>query len=281
MKAIIANLKHIRPMIQIYTLLGFLFAAVVIPVDPSTLLIPLISWLLLSMGITVFNSYYDEDKDPVAGLKNPPPVNKSMFWASVLYYVLGFIIAITINLTFVYFYTLCAVMTILYSHKKVRLKSDGNIALTVNFLVGVLTFAAVTSFNQSADLYLMVLGMFTCGSFLAGIYAMMQVHQVREDLERNDISFAAKHGRRATILLSIALSLVASILALYLLLMSISKLLFSLMLAIAFFSIFFLVIWSYKKDDTSVTDFRMMTRITNFITISSTIVLFLALILPI
>ena len=39
-------------------------------------------------GATAFNSYWDKDKGPIGGLKNPPPMRPWMRWASFLMMVL-------------------------------------------------------------------------------------------------------------------------------------------------------------------------------------------------
>ena len=62
-------LIHIRWPLQSFTLLGFLFGMVVSRIDLSAdLILGFISWFFLCSAIAVFNSYYDKDEKPVAGL---------------------------------------------------------------------------------------------------------------------------------------------------------------------------------------------------------------------
>src|SRR5919201_693555 len=99
--------------------------------------------VFLYSGATAFNSYYDRDVGPVGGLEQPPPVQEALLPFSLAMKIAGGILATLVNPTFLLLYVLFAMLSIGYSHPRIRLKSHpwGSL-LTVAFGQGVLAFIA-------------------------------------------------------------------------------------------------------------------------------------------
>lgn len=266
-------LIHIRWPLQSFTLLGFLFGMVVSRIDLSTdLILGFISWFFLCSAIAVFNSYYDKDEKPVAGLENPPTAAISMLIGAWLLKLSGFIIALFLSKMFLTIYIAGVVLSVLYSHEKFRLKSNGYIAVFLNFVVGVMTFLAAASFSLPSTAILFF-GSVTAGSFLAAIYLMMQVHQKVEDKDRKDISIMVLYGRKVTITFAIFLMIVAATLSLVSLTMSNYQWFYIVILIVYFATILLFSYMWLKKQENQTSDFKIMNKLTMRLSYAANLIL--------
>ena len=253
---------HIRWPLQSFTLLGFLFGMVASRVQPSfDLLLGFISWFLLCAGIVVLNSYYDKDVSPVAGLERPPKTNISMLFGAWIFKIIGFIIALYLNEIFLFSYISGVILSVLYSHKSFRLKSYGIIAVLFNFIVGATTFLVVTSFTTT-NTAIIYLGSITSGIFLAAIYLMMQIHQKDDDETRNDISIMVQFGKKITLITTISLMIIAAIFSIVTLSLASLSWLYIPVSAIYFSTIIVLGYAWMRKNSDSISDFKIMNRLT-------------------
>lgn len=174
---------------------------------------------------------------------------------------MGFIIALSLNYLFLGIYILTVLLSIAYSHKSFRFKSNGYVAVLFNFIMGASTFIIASSFAP-INLLLLVFGSITAGLFLASIYMMMQIHQKDEDKERGDISIAVLFGKKKTLICAIVLMLIALIFAIFSLFIA-KYFLIVIFLFILFFAltIFLSILWLRKKEN-SFADFRTMNKLT-------------------
>ena len=266
-------LIHIRWPLQSFTLLGFLFGMVVSRIDLSAdLVLGFISWFFLCSAIAVFNSYYDKDEKPVAGLENPPTAAFSMLIGAWLLKISGFIIALFLNKMFLAIYIAGVVLSVLYSHEKFRLKSNGYIAVFLNFIVGAMTFLVASSFSLPSPAILFF-GSVTAGSFLAAIYLMMQVHQKVEDKDRKDISIMVLYGRKVTITFAMFLMIVAATLSLVSLVMSNYQWFYIFILIVYFATILFFSYMWLKKQEEPMSDFKIMNKLTMRLSYAANLIL--------
>jgi 4-hydroxybenzoate polyprenyltransferase len=242
-------------------------------IDPSVnLVLGFASWFFLCSAIAVFNSYYDKDEKPVAGLENPPTAAFSMLIGAWLMKLSGFIIALLLNKMFLMIYIAGVVLSVLYSHEKFRLKSNGYIAVFLNFVVGAMTFLAAASFSLPSTAILFF-GSVTAGSFLAAIYLMMQVHQKVEDKDRKDISIMVLHGRKVTITFAIFLMIVATTLSLVSLTMSNYQWFYIVMLIVYFATILLFSYMWLKKQENPTSDFKIMNKLTMRLSYAANLIL--------
>lgn len=266
---------HIRWSLQTYTLLGFLFGLIIAKaVFGLNVVFALISTFLLWSGVTLFNSYYDKDDKPVAGLKNPPKVTKSLFYGSLIFKLSALIIAFFINKTFFILTIITILLSFLYSHRLFRLKSNGFVALFFNFIAGFLTFLFASSLGKLPILENnILLGSFSSGLFLMSIYLMMQVHQIKDDKKRGDISYALMFGRDRALITSILFLIFAGLFgftSLYL-----SFLIFQLFILGIYMVIGLFLVILWVRDKSNKKDFDSMTKVTNYFSFFGTIILLL------
>ena len=254
---------HIRPRLQLYVFLGFLFGLVIgkIPFD-GIVLLGFLSWLSSCIGITLFNSYYDRDRGPVAGLERPPTVSESLFYGSLFFKSIALFTAVFVNLTFFAATIIVITLSVLYSHKYFRWKSNGLVAVFFNFIIGAFTFLAANSLKILVTTNQFVTGLFCSGFFLAGIYLLMQIHQVEEDRERGDVSFAVRFGKNSTIIFALVLFLLAGILGVSSFIFS--ELFFELSILVPYFVIGILLTIVWKKKNGPLSDYKIMSRITDY-----------------
>lgn len=253
---------HARWRLHSFTLLAFLFGMLVGHIRFSEqLLFGFIAWLLLGIGATVYNSYYDKDTEPVAGLEKPPAVHISMLIGAWFFKLLGLIIAFFLNPLFLSIYILSLFSSVLYSYKKTRFKSNGYVALIFNFIMGGVVYLSVSSFSNQ-NIMLVVLGSVTCASYIAAMYLMMQIHQKKEDSMRHDTSIMILHGRKKTLIAAIILFIIAAIAGDAACIVSSLNPLYALLMTIYFLiAIFFILRWLKHEEDPQ-SDFQIMNRLT-------------------
>jgi 4-hydroxybenzoate polyprenyltransferase len=207
-------LIHGRWPVQSYVVLGFLFGAVVTrhPLNFSYI-VAFFAWLLIVVGLTVLNSYYDKDEAPVGGMQNPPKVNESLLYGALIMIVAGLALSFPFGWTFWLLAAAVVIVYFFYSYEGTRWKSNGYAAVGINALVGALTVLGAASLRGSLTAPEVIAATICAAAFKASVYSMMQVHQIEEDTARGDISFAVMHGRQNTLRFSQATMLIAGIAA--------------------------------------------------------------------
>ncbi len=199
----IAFLIHLRLQFQLILSGIFLWAFLLaggVP-DRRAAVAFLVLHLLLYGGTTAYNSYYDQDKGPVTGLRAPPPAGRFCLWGGLGFMAAGALLAPLAGLPFSLVYAAIALLSIAYSHPRVRLKNGpASSLLVVAFGQGLLGFlaGAVVAVPAGWPQFNVAL---VCGGLAAtllvtGLYPLTQVFQIEEDLARGDRSFAARFGPR-------------------------------------------------------------------------------------
>jgi 1,4-dihydroxy-2-naphthoate octaprenyltransferase len=152
-----------------------------------------------------FNSYFDKDEKSIGGLKNPPPVNKGLYYLSLLFdgiaLVLGFL---KISLLFALMLLIYGLVSKAYSHPSIRLKKFPVAGwLTVGVFQGFFTFLMCYVGINNYDLGNLgsarVLAPAILSSIiLLGTYPMTQIYQHEEDAAREDKTISLMLGIRGT-----------------------------------------------------------------------------------
>jgi len=160
-------------------------------------------------GVTAYNSYYDRDVGPVGGLEHPPPVHQLLLPFSLLMQAIGLALCMLINPVVVLLYSVFVVLSVLYSHPRIRLKARPFASLAlVAFGQGVLVFASVWAAVRGSLEGIAgvagILGSVTAALLILALYPLTQVYQVEEDAERGDRTLAVVWGRRACAWFAIA-----------------------------------------------------------------------------
>lgn len=147
-------------------------------------------------GATAFNSYYDRDVGPVGGLERPPPVSPRLLPFAVAMKLVGWVLAWLVNVQFALVYAMFALLSVAYSHPRIRLKAHPFGSLVVVAIgQGVVAFLAAWAASRgeldSAWSTDGVLGAITATLLIVALYPLTQLYQVEEDLSRGDRTLAA------------------------------------------------------------------------------------------
>jgi 4-hydroxybenzoate polyprenyltransferase len=207
MKQITSILLHLRIPFSFFLMPVYLFALAISPNFGESRLIWsfVIIHLLLYSASNGYNSYFDKDEKSIGGLKNPPPVNKGLYYTSLLFdlvaIVLGFI---KINLLFASMLLVYGVVSKAYSHPLIRLKKYPITGwLIIGLFQGCFTFlmcyAGINGFELAGMLQAKVLvPAFLTSVMLWGNYPMTQVYQHEEDAKHGDKTISMMLGIRGT-----------------------------------------------------------------------------------
>jgi hypothetical protein len=198
---------HLRIPFSYFLLPVFLFSLAISPnISERPLLWTfVIVHLFLYPASNGFNSYFDKDEQSIGGLKNPPPVNKGLYYLSLLFDAIAIILgAITINLTFALMLFIYGLVSKAYSHPSIRLKKfpvTGWIVAGVfqglfTFImcyIGINKFALENVFKFSV----LIPGALSTLMLWAN-YPMTQIYQHEEDARRGDLTFSRMLGIKGT-----------------------------------------------------------------------------------
>ena len=198
---------HLRIPFSFFLMPVFLFALGISPnfTEHTVLWSFLIVHLLLYPASNGFNSYFDKDEQSIGGLKNPPPVNKGLYYTSLLFdglaLVLGWLMISPLFSTMLFVYGLASKA---YSHPWVRLKKYAIGGwLVTGFFQGFFTFlmcyVGINNFDLAPLLHAKVLLPAALTSvMLWGNYPMTQVYQHEEDTKHGDRTLSIRLGIRGT-----------------------------------------------------------------------------------
>lgn len=198
---------HLRIPFSFFLMPVYLFALGVSPnfSEPRLIWSFFIVHFLLYPASNGYNSYFDKDKGSIGGLKNPPPVDKGLYYMSLLFdaiaIVLGFL---KISALFAVLLLIYGLASKAYSHPSIRLKKFpfGGL-ITVAFFQGFFTFllcyVGINNFGLENLLNSRVLIPATLSSLLlVGTYPMTQIYQHEEDARRGDRTVSLLLGIRGT-----------------------------------------------------------------------------------
>lgn len=205
-----STLLHLRIPFSYFLLPVYLFALGISPnfTESRLLWSFVIIHLLLYPASNGYNSYFDKDEKSIGGLKNPPPVNKSLYYTSLLFDAAAIVLAfLKISLLFAIMIFIYGLISKAYSHPSVRLKKYPVIGwLTVGTFQGCFTFMmsyiAINNFEIENLIRPKVLlpAMLTT-IMLLGNYPMTQIYQHEEDAKHGDKTMSMFLGIRGTFIL--------------------------------------------------------------------------------
>ena len=122
----LSTLKHLRIPFSFNLLPIYLFAVAITPqtVNWFECSILFVCWhLLIYPASNGFNSYFDKDKESIAGIKYPPKVTKELYYFSISLDCLAVFLAFYINLLTAISLIIYGLISKAYSHPLIRLKS--------------------------------------------------------------------------------------------------------------------------------------------------------------
>jgi 1,4-dihydroxy-2-naphthoate octaprenyltransferase len=215
-----STLLHLRIPFSYFLLPVYLFAIGISPnFNESRLLWTfLIIHLLLYPASNGYNSYFDKDEKSIGGLKNPPPVNRSLYFVSLLFDAVAIILAyVKISPLFAMMILIYGLVSKSYSHPSVRLKKYPIIGwLTVGVFQGFFTFMmsyiGVNDFDLENLMRAKVLiPAILTSVMLLGNYPMTQIYQHEEDAKHGDKTMSMMLGIRGTFIFVQIVFMIASL----------------------------------------------------------------------
>jgi 1,4-dihydroxy-2-naphthoate octaprenyltransferase len=200
---------HLRIPFSFFLMPVYIFALGISPnfTESRLLWSFLIIHLFLYPASNGFNSYFDKDEKSIGGLKNPPPVNKSLYYLSLLFDVIAVILGfLKISMLFAIMLLIYGLVSKAYSHPSIRLKKFPIGGwLTVGIFQGFFTFSmcyvGINGFEIENLMNARVLIPAALSSIiLLGTYPMTQIYQHEEDAKRGDRTISLMLGIRGTFL---------------------------------------------------------------------------------
>lgn len=198
---------HLRIPFSYFLLPVFLFSLSVSPnISEQPLLWTfLIVHLFLYPASNGYNSYFDKDEKSIGGLKNPPPVNKGLYYLSLLFDAVAIALAYwKVTWEFAAMLLIYGLVSKAYSHPSIRLKKYPYVSWFVAGLFqGAFTFVMCYMGVNKYDLLqamkpeVLIPALLT-SAMLWGNYPMTQVYQHEEDAKRGDITLSLKLGVKGT-----------------------------------------------------------------------------------
>jgi 4-hydroxybenzoate polyprenyltransferase len=172
----------------------------------NALLLFVILHLFVYPASNGFNSYYDKDTESIGGLKNPPPVNKSLLWISLLFDLIALLLSLLIGWRLALALFIYGMFSKAYSWDKIRLKKYPVISLLVaaSFSGAYTIFMTVLSVDAGGfsavfrSEYVFIALLAT--AFLFASYPLTQVYQHESDTRRGDRTMSVLLGVKGTFL---------------------------------------------------------------------------------
>jgi 4-hydroxybenzoate polyprenyltransferase len=170
-----------------------------------------VAWGVLGNGGTLaINSVFDRDDGDIGYLDNPPPVPRHLLTFSLAFLITGWILAWTLGPLFLAAYSLCLLMSLLYSVPPIRAKARAGFDVLINSAgFGALTVLAGWAAIQrpiEPPIPAVAAGFFF---LFAGFYPLTQIYQMDEDRARGDSTLALALGKRRALWASL-LSVIAA-----------------------------------------------------------------------
>lgn len=204
-----SNWLHLRVHFSYFLLPIYLFGVSISPnlSEPSLLWLFVILHFFIYPASNAFNSYFDKDEKSIGGLKNPPPVDSSLYYFASLLDFLGLMLAYIFfpnNLTLLGMILVYILVSRAYSHPLVRLKKYPILSwLVAGFFQGAwvvwIVYIGLNNFEfmQLFKPHIVIPGLLS-SAILWGSYPMTQVYQHEEDAKRGDITLSLKLGIKGT-----------------------------------------------------------------------------------
>ncbi|MFC3416705.1 UbiA family prenyltransferase [Algoriphagus hitonicola] len=201
-----SSLKHLRIPFSIFLLPVFLFAlAFTANFDEiRILLVFIILHLFLYPSSNGYNSYFDKDEKSIGGIKNPPKVTPDLYWLSLVFFAISLGMALKISLEFSTMILVYGLVSMAYSHPKIRLKKYPWLSWIVaglfqGYFTFAMAYAGLSDFGWEVffKAHVLIPGMLTSLMLWAN-YPLTQVYQHEEDAKRNDLTLSRKLGIQGT-----------------------------------------------------------------------------------
>ena len=161
----------------------------------------------------------DKDIGSIGGLKNPPPVSKGVYLASIFLDVIGLLIVAMIHIKMILLIIVYISVSKAYSWRKIRLKKYSITGwLAVIIFQGGYTFLLVSmacenNFTLSWLTRQKIEGMLLTTMLIGAYYPLTQIYQHDEDSQRGDFTISYRLGIKGTFIFSAIMFLISFVVA--------------------------------------------------------------------
>ena len=178
--------------------------------------------LFIYPASNIYNSYMDKDTGSIGGLKNPPPVTRKLYYASIIFDIAGLALCSFTGWRNTLLLAGYVALSKAYSWHGIRLKKYTYVSwLTVAFCQGGYTFmlanmAAAHNAHISWFVPENIICMLVASLLIGGSYPLTQIYQHKEDSSRGDRTLSYRMGITGTfVFTSIMFAVSAGILFYY------------------------------------------------------------------
>ncbi|RYD77356.1 MAG: ubiquinone biosynthesis protein UbiA [Sphingobacteriales bacterium] len=210
---------HLRIPFSLYLMPVFCFAAAT--GEPTNwwriTLVFIIIHLVLYPASNGFNSYFDKDEESIGGLENPPPVNKELYFVSLIFDGIALLFGLMISFEFTFLLFIYGLVSKAYSHPYIRLKKNALLAwLAAGIFQGAFTYIMVrnglndVSSFDATDWNIFFPALLST-FMIFGFYPMTQIYQHAEDSRRGDKTISILLGIKGTFIFSAFWFLMAAV----------------------------------------------------------------------
>ena len=198
-----STLKHLRITFSFNLLPIFLFALAITPKSINWIdaLVLFVCWhFFIYPASNGFNSYFDKDKESIAGIKYPPKVTKELYYFSIALDVIGILLALCIHLTTAISMLIYGLISKAYSHPSIRLKKRPIVSwIIVSVFQGYFVFLVTYWTIHDIPISRLTTSMIQIPALLTTMmlmsaYPITQVYQHKEDRERGDFTLSLRLG---------------------------------------------------------------------------------------
>lgn len=192
---------HLRIPFSYYLMPVYLFSlAVSDNVNTSNAIIVFIALhIFLYPASNGFNSYFDKDEDSIGGLKNPPKVNKGLYYLALVFDVIALLL-VSFDFWVLLMFLIYGLVSKAYSHPVIRIKkypfgSWFIAGLFQGFFTFLMVYLGLNGIRPEELLKqnILIPALLT-SLMLWGSYPMTQIYQHDEDSRRGDNTLSLKLG---------------------------------------------------------------------------------------
>jgi 1,4-dihydroxy-2-naphthoate octaprenyltransferase len=197
----------------------FLFALGISIKPPlwNIVLVFLVLHLFIYPASNGYNSYFDKDEKSIGGLRQPPKVQRDLYYAALVFDIIGILLALYISWQFAVLVFIYGLVSKAYSHPKIRIKKLPWTSWVVagvfqGFFTFLMSYLAINNlpFRSMLDMEIMMPAVLST-VVLLGSYPMTQVYQHDEDQKRGDVTLSFVLGVKGTFLFTAGMFLVATL----------------------------------------------------------------------
>lgn len=212
------TVKLLRIPFSFFLLPVFLFAIAMSQIDSSQYIDAICIFFVLHLFIypasNGYNSFMDQDEGSIGGIRNPPKATKNLFYASIMFDVLGLSLALYVGFGFFIGTLIYMLISRAYSWRGIRLKKYPIIGfLSVAIFQGIFMFLNIYFVFKNTYLfdYQIIIAGLAASFMIGGVYPLTQIYQHKQDAQSGDNTISLLLGYRGTFIFSLVFFLLAGV----------------------------------------------------------------------